>query len=251
MITNERGASIIGVILVLAVLTLSGVIFVSVFSTGVEESTGEVLSSRALFAAEGGMEAAIGHLKKAPVATNWLWKDGYLAKPMGGGTVDAEVLEYESRDATLAGANKCEPFESVIVSTGANPARTVYASLAWSSASNMGLELYDNSVADCNNPTASANLIASSATSNMPETIRYRVQTAPPATITYTARVLGVAGDAYKLRIAHPDETNFGTGNTCGQPAGPPYDACMRAVISLGRHMDARREVFSGFSRTP
>lgn len=251
LISNERGASIVGVILVLAVLTLSGVIFVSIFSTGVEESTGEVLSSRALFASEGGLETAIGHLKKTPVSTNWLWKDGYLAKPIGGGTVDVEVLEYESRDSTLTASNKCEPFESVIVSTGANPARTVYVSLAWSSASNMELQLYDNNVADCNNPTASANLIASSATSNMPETIRYRVQTAPPATVTYTARVTGTVGDAYKLRIAHPDETNFGTGSTCGQPAGPPYDSCMRAVVSLGRHQNARREVFSGFSRTP
>lgn len=252
MIANERGASIIGVILVLAVLTLSGVIFVSVFSTGVEESTGEVLSSRALFAAEGGVEAAIGHLKKTPIATNWLWKDGYLAKAIGGGTVDVEVLEFESRDSTLTASNKCEPFESVIVSTGANPARTVYLALAWSSGTNMSLELYDNTVTDCNNPLASANLIASSATSNMPETIRYRIQTAPPAPpIIYTARVTGTIGDAYKLRIAHPDETNFDTGNTCGQPAGAPFDACMRAVISLGKYQDARREVFSGFSRTP
>ena len=36
LLLNARGASIIGVILVLAVLTLSGVIFVSIFSTGVE-----------------------------------------------------------------------------------------------------------------------------------------------------------------------------------------------------------------------
>lgn len=248
---NERGASIIGVILILAILTLSGVVFVSIFSTGVEQSTGEVLSARALYIAEAGLESAIGHLKQSPVSTNWVWKDGYLAKAVGSGTVDVEILEYESRDATLAAAYQCEPFESVVAATGTNPAKTVYVSLSWSGNSDMGVELYDNTVADCNNPTASANLIASSLTSNKPETIRYRIQSAPPATLTYTARVAGTVGDVYKLRMAHPDETGFSSANSCGQPDGLPYDSCMRAVIALGKAGNARREVFAGFSRTP
>lgn len=248
---TDKGASIIGIILVIAVLTISGVVFVSMFSTGIDVSTGEVNSTRALYIAEAGLESAMGRLKKSPVSANWAWKDGYLSKTVGGGMVDVEILEYESRDATLAAAVKCEPFESAITATGANPAKTVYVSLSWASASNMGLELYDNNVADCNNPTASANLIASSATSNMPETIRYRIPNSPPATLTYTARVTGSIGDAYKLRISHPDEASFSSGNTCGQPDGPPYDACMRAVIALGRSARARREVFSGFSKNP
>lgn len=251
LIKDNKGASIIAVVMVLVILTAVGVMFVSLFTAGVEESTGEVLSTRALYMAEGGLEAAIGRLKKSPVSTNWTWRDGYLNKTIGSGTTDVEVLEYESRDSTLTGTNKCEPFESAVVTTGANPSRTVYVTLAWSGASNMGLELYDNNVADCNNPTASANLIASSLTSDMPETIRYRIQDAAPAAVTYTARVTGTAADAYQLRIAHPDETNFSSGSTCGQPAGAPYDSCMRAIIALGKAGSARREVFSGFSRTP
>ncbi len=250
-INNSRGASIVAVILILSILVAIGVIFVSMFSTGVEQAAGEVSSSRALYAAEAGLQSAIGHLKKTPVAANWVWKDGYLGKSAGSGTVDVEVIEYESRDATLAAGNQCEPFESVVVSTGANPARTVLVNLAWDSTADMGLELYDNNVVDCNNPLGSANLIASSLTADKPETVRYRIQTAPPATLTYTARVTGTAGDVYRLRLSHPDELNFSTANQCGQPDGAPFDECMRAVIALGKVNNARREVFAGFKRTP
>lgn len=250
-LTGIRGASVVSVLLILSILTALGVVFASLFSTGVEETTGEVLSSRALYQAEAGIETATGRLKMTPVSTNWTWRDGYRDKALGGGTFDVEVLEYEARDSTLAGTNACEPIESAIVSTGANPARTVYVSLAWSSGSNMGLELYDNAVADCNNPAASANLIASSNTSSMPERIRYWIGAGAPATLTYTVRVTGVSGESYALRMAHPDETAFGSGNTCGAPAGPPYDECMRALISTGKYRDARREVFTGLSRTP
>ena len=251
-INNSRGASIVAVILILSILVAIGVIFVSMFSTGVEQAAGEVSSSRALYAAEAGLQSAIGHLKKTPPTTNWVgWKDGYLGKTAGSGTVDVEVLEYENRDSTLIAANKCEPFESVIISTGANPARTVLVALSWDSTANMGIELYDNTVVDCNNPLGSANLIASSLTANKPETIRYRIQTAPPATLIYTARVLGTAGDVYRLRTSHPDETNFSTANQCGNPAGAPLDECMRAVIALGKVNNARREVFAGFRRVP
>lgn len=249
--TDTRGASVVSVLLILSILTALGIVFASLFSTGVEETTGEVISARALYQAEAGVEAATGRLKKTPVSVNWGWRDGYKDKPLGGGSFDVEVLEYEARDSTLAGTYACEPIESVIVATGANPSKTVYATLAWPSTSNMGLELYDNAVADCANPAASANLIASSNTAAMPERIRYWIAAAAPATLTYTVRVTGNPGDTYALRIAHPDETAFGSGNTCGAPAGPPYDECMRALISLGKYKDARREVFTGLSRTP
>lgn len=250
-INNSNGASIVAVIFILSILVAIGVIFVAMFSTGVEQATGEVSSSRALYAAEAGLQSAIGHLKKTPVSTNWVWKEGYLGKSAGSGTADVEVLEYENRDSTLVGANKCEPFKSKLESAGVNPARTVLVTLSWDSAANLGLELYDNTVADCNNPLGSANLIASSLTANKPETIRYRIQTAPPATLIYTARVTGTAGDVYRLRVSHPDEVNFSTANQCGDPAGPPLDECMRAVIALGKVNNARREVFAGFKRTP
>lgn len=251
VLLNDKGASVVAIVLILSILTALGVIFTSLINTGVEVTTGEALSMRALYAAESGLETAIGRLKQSPVSTNWAWRDGYKDKLIGGGAMDVEVLQYEARDGALTGAFACEPFESTIVATGANPSRTVYAVLSWSSASNMGVELYDNTVADCNNPAASASLIASSLTNEMPETIRHRISNAAPATLTYTVRVLGSAGDSYRLRISHPDESAFGTGNTCAQPAGPPYDECMRALISLGKHKDARREVFAGLSRTP
>lgn len=249
---NDRGASIVAVVILISIITVLGVIFVSLFSTGVEESTAEATSTRALHIAEGGVEAAVGRLKKPPVSANWTWNDGYKDKALGSGTVDVEVLEYEMRDGTLASSVQCEPFESVIEAAGANPARTVYISLAWSASNNLGLELYDNTVADCNNPLASANLIASSVTSNKPEVIRYYIGAAPPATLQYTVRITGgAAGVAYNLRISHPDESGFSSANTCAQPDGLPYDPCMRALIALGKAGNTRREVFAGFSRTP
>ena len=248
---NDRGASVVSVILILAVLTTLGIVFASLFSTGVEESTGEAVSTRALFQAEAGVETATGRLKKNPVSANWGWQDGYRDKALTGGRFDVEVLEYEARDSVLTLSYACEPIESVITSTGANPARTIYAVASWASTTDMGLELYDNNVADCADPSASANLIASSNTTGMPERIRYRISAPAPATLTYTVRVTGTPGDSYSLRIAHPQEAAFGSGNTCGAPAGAPYDECMRALISLGKYANARREVFTGLTRTP
>lgn len=250
-LNDSRGASITAVILILALLTSIGVIFTSLFTTGAEEATGEVLSARALYAAEAGVETAIGRLKTDPVSANWGRREGYKDKAVGSGTFDVEVLQYEERDSTLAAAFACEPFESTIDPAAANPARTVYVVLSWASASNMGVELYDDAVADCSNPAVSANLITSSLTSGRPERIRYRITAAAPLPLTYTVRVLGSAGDAYKLRIAHPQESAFGTDNTCGAPAGAPYDECVRAIISLGKNGNARREVFAAMSRTP
>lgn len=251
MTRNTRGASVVSVLLILSILTSLGLVFASLFSTGVEETTGEVISSRALYQAEAGMEAAKGRLMKQPASSNWIWRDGYSDKPLGGGSFNVEVLEFEARDSTLSVPFACEPFESVITSTGANPARTIYAILAWGSASNMGLELYDNAVVNCANPSTSANLVASSNTNTMPERIRYWITASAPTTLIYTVRVTGNPGDSYALRIAHPDETGFGVGNNCGVPAGQPHDECMRALIALGKYKDARRELFMGFSRRP
>ncbi|GEM_PF-3930897 len=248
---NDNGASVVFVVLILTVMTTLGAVFASLFSTGVEEATGEAVSTRALYQAEAGVETATGRLKKNPVSTNWGWQDGYKDKVLSGGSFDVEILEYEARDSVLAAPYACEPFESVITSAGANPARTIYAVAAWPSTNDMGLELYDNNVADCADPSASANLLASSNTSAKPERLRYWISAAAPATLTYTVRVTGTPGESYTLRIGHPQEAAFGTGRTCGAPAGPPYDDCMRALISLGRYSNARREVFTGLTRTP
>jgi Tfp pilus assembly protein PilX len=249
-LAGERGASVAAVIILLSMMTVLGVVFTSLFSTGVEESAAGVSSTRALYAADAGIEAAIGRLKKTPVSTSWAWNDGYLNKAAGNGTVNVEVLQYQQWvNSTLVASAACEPFESRAITGVTNPARTVYVTLSWSSASDMGLELYDAEVADCADPTASAALIASALTSDMPETIRYRITAVVETTFTYTARVTGTAGDVYTLKISHPDEDNFGSAQQCGAPLSPPYVECDRALISLGKVFNARREVFAGFSR--
>ncbi len=239
-ISSPEGASVMAVIFLIAIITVVGVVFVSLLTTGIEESLIEVDSTRALYVAEAGIEAAMGHLKRSPTSTNWLWNDGYLNKSVGSGTVDVEILQYENRDGTLASSNRCEEFTSSIEAAGANPARTVYIMLNWTSSNGFGLELYDNAVADCNNPLASAGLIVSLPLStDRPRVIRYRIPDAAPADITYTARVLGTGGDSFNLRIAHPDEPGFVPANN------------MRAIIAEGRVRSVVREVFVAFSRTP
>ncbi len=245
---NCQGASVAAIIVILGLVVIMGVVFASFLSTGIEQSLAEVTSMRALYAAEAGIEAAIGHLKQTPVSTNWVWNTGYIGKSIGGGTVDVEVLEYEIRDNTLAAAYACEAFESQIDAV-ASPARSVYITLLWTALPDLSLELYNADVTgSCASPPA-GNLIASSATSSIPETIRYRITDTAPATLTYTARVTGMAGVAYNLRITHPDEASFSSANQCGQPDGPPYDECMRGLISLGKVSNARREVFMGVER--
>lgn len=244
---GERGASVAAVIILLSMMTVLGIVFTSLFSTGVEESAGAVSSTRALYTAEAGLEAAIGRLKKTPVSTNWAWNDGYLDKAAGNGTVDVEVLHYENRDGT-SGSPLCETFVSSIETGGDNPARTIYITLAWDPAvtaddPGLGLELYNVIVADCNNPPG-ANLIAASTTTNNPETIRYRIADAAPADLPYTVRVLGnTAPNDYALRVSHPDDTE--TALTASQFTS----SSMRSTINLGRVFNARREVFAGFSR--
>ncbi|MEK6530987.1 MAG: hypothetical protein AABZ23_00665 [Deltaproteobacteria bacterium] len=245
---NSAGASVTAVIVILGLIVIMGVVFASFLSTGLEQSLAEVTSMRALYAAEAGIEAAIGHLKQTPVSSNWVWNAGYSGKSIGSGTVDLEVLEYEMRDGALAAAYACEAFESQIDPV-AIPPRTVFITLLWGTTADLTLELYNADVTgSCASPPG-ANLIASSATTNNPETIRYRITDAPPATLTYTARVTGTAGTAYSLRITHPDESSFSSANQCGQPDGPPFDECMRGLIALGKVGAARREVFMGVER--
>ncbi len=235
---GEKGAGVGGVIFLIALLSVMGVVFVSLLTTGIEAPTAEVLSQRAIYVAEAGIEAAMGHLKRTPVGTNWLWNDGYSNRSVGNGTVDVEILQYENRDGTLTSTYQCEEFTSSIEATGENPARTVYITLSWTSTNNFDLELYDAGGIDCANPLAGANLIASS-TTNRPEVIRYRIPDSAPANITYTVRVVGTSGDSYRLRIAHPDEPGFSSSNKT------------RAIISLGRVNNAIREVFIAFRREP
>jgi hypothetical protein len=209
---------------------------------------------RALYAAEAGAETATGRLKRTPITANWLWNDGYADKTVGTGTTassafNAEVLEYEARDASLVLAYKCEAIQLVVkpLVVGANTARTIYMGLYSTSASNLGLELYDADVtATCAVPPA-GNLVDSVPSSNAAKGIRYKI-TAVPGTYTYTARVTGTAGTAYQLRISHPDEPGFSAGITCGAITGTPYQ-CQRAIISIGRVQDARREVFQAVTR--
>ena len=125
-----------------------------------------------------------------------------------------------------------------------NPARTVYVTLAWASADDLGVELYDNIVADCANPLASAALIGSSLTADKPEVIRHRIASVVPADLPFTVRILGnPAANPYVLRISHPDDTENAL-----TPARFT-SASMRAAISLGKATSARREVFNAFSR--
>lgn len=251
---NEDGVSIVAVIIMVGILTIAGVVFVSMFSTGVEQSVVEVISGRALYLAEAGSETAIGKLKKNPVTTNWLWNDGYSAKPLTGGTFDVEVLEYENRDSAIPGAGYvCTAIEIVVkpLVGGANTARTVLATLSSASASNLGMALYNaNVVASCAAPPG-GNLVDTITASNVPKTMRYRIPEpgVTPVTYTYTMRVTGINGTAYNLRISHPDEPTFSaSGNACGTITGAPYK-CQRGLLSLGRANNARRETFQGLSR--
>lgn len=255
ILKSNRGASVAAVILLISILTVAGIVFVSVMGGGIEQSVIEVSSTRALYSAEAGAETATGRLKKPPITANWLWNDGYLNKAVGtgttsAGTFDTEVLEYENRDASLALAYKCEAFQMVVKALvpGANTARTVYMGLSSSSANNLGLQLYNADVtASCAAPPV-INLVDSVTASNTAKSIRYRIPS-PPATYTYTARVTGLAGTAYQLRISHPDEPTFSaSGNNCGMITGAPYQ-CQRSLISLGKVKDARREVFQAVTR--
>lgn len=232
--TGQRGVSIIALAFIIAIITFLGLVFVSFFTTSLEESTMEYNSDRALYIAEGGADAAIEHCSQG--GSNWLWNEGYLNKSLGDGTVDVEVLQYVNKDGT-SNSPRDETFLSCLSSTGANPARTIYIALFWNNtdsgsanynSNDLGLELYEG-----------ATLLASSTTSNNPEIIRYRITggTNCPTDTTYTARVLGNSNNKqYYLRISHPDASNFGTTK-------------WRSVLSLGKMNQAKREVFAAFKK--
>lgn len=238
---NQKGVSIIALAFIIVILSFLGIVFLSLFTTGTEESTNEYNSTRALYIAEGGAEAAIEHLTQSG-ASNWQWNDGYKDKSLGDGTVDVEVLEYNQYLGQTSNSPTCTSFTNVIINTTTNPARTVLVNLAWNpsvNANNLGLELYNADVTgSCASPPA-GNKVATSTTSNNPEVIRYRIPEPGsfPTTYTYTVRVLGNTGSAsYDLTFSHPDSSGFGSSS-------------WRSLIALGKMKDARREVFTAFRK--
>ena len=240
---RQRGVAVLTVVLIMSLLSIMGAVFVSLFTTGVEVYTGEVSSGRALYIADGGAEAAMGRLNEPPASTNWLWNGGYLNKAIGNGTADVEVLQYDSYPNQTTVSPYCVSIVSQIVNTGANPARTIIAGVKWDPAVNaadLGVELYNADLVGlgtCAAPGSSP--VASSVTSNSPETVRYRVPEPGsfPTTVTYTVRVLGNAGGTHSLAVSYPDKPGFSTTN----------DA--RAVISAGKSGNSRREIFVSFRR--
>lgn len=235
---NRKGVSVITLAFIILIIAFLGLVFTSMLTTSSEESVNEYNSTRALYIAEGGAEAVMMYLNQPPASTYWLWNNGYLDKPLGDGTVDVEVLQYENRDATLSGTEDCPTFQSSLATdVGANNARTVYITLTWSSSNSFGLELYNADVSgSCASPPG-GNLIASVPASTVkPKVIRYRIPDPPPTPVTYTARVTGTNGVSYELRISHPDESGFTSSD-------------WRSVIALGEMNQAKREVFVAFKK--
>lgn len=243
---RSDGASVLAIVIIISVLTALGVVFSSLMTTGIEEeSIGQVNSMRALYNAEAGAEAALGHLNTAPASTNWVWMSGYLDKSIGGGTVDVEVLQYDDYPAQTSVSPYCVTLSASLVNTSANPARTIFVELTKDpavNADNLGVELYDTdlvALGTCASPGSTP--VATSVTSDNPETIRYRVPEPGsfPSTVTYTVRVLGSTGLSHRLGISHPDMSGFTELNDT------------RSVISTGKSGDARREIFISFRRQP
>src|SRR3990172_1589910 len=228
---NQKGISIITLAFIILIIAFLGLVFTSFLTTSSEESVNEYNSTRALYIAEGGAESAMMHLNQSG-ASNWLWNDGYIDKPLGDVTVDVEVLQYENQDASLSGSTACESFQSYIEATGDNPARTVYVTLAWSGASSFDLALYSDG--SCTTEITAASKIVQSKSIS----IRYRIPDSAPATLTYSAKVTGTSGQAYELRISHPDEPSPGF-----------TSSDWRAVIALGEMNQAKREVFVAFKK--
>jgi len=227
-------------IFIISLITFLGVVFSSFLSTGAQKSVIEVSSLRALYAAEAGVESAIGHLKKTPASTYWFWNDGYVNKAVGSGSVSVEVLQYEDRSSTAA-SPRCETFTSSIEAAGANPARTVYVGLTWDyivNANNLDMNLFSDG-ACVTLITGLSKTIIYDPTGVFRRSVflRYRIGAGAPAVLTYSVRVLNnTAGAAYKLGISHPDDTAF-------------LSSSLRSVISAGNVNDANREVFSAFRR--
>ncbi|MBI5970823.1 MAG: hypothetical protein HY884_06680 [Deltaproteobacteria bacterium] len=239
---NQKGASVVAVALMLAVITSIGIVFVSLLSTGVEISVTELNSARALYIAEAGAEVAAAKFKN-----DWLWKDGYSAKQIGpalwGGSFDLEPLQGDMYPSQTSASPYCIAFTSEMVNTAAKPARTVLVRLAWDPAvnpANLGLELYNSDVsASCAAPAPAP--VAASQTANNPEILRYKIPEPGsfPTTVTYTVRVTGNAGNAHSLSIIHPDMPGFSTADV------------YRALIVLGKSGDSRRETVITVRRLP
>lgn len=233
-------------VLLLSIITVLGAVFVSLLSRGFEDASGGTSSARALYIAEAGKEAAIGHLNKSPSAANWIWNDGYKTKAVGGGTVDVEVLQLDYYPNQTSVSPYCVTVTSRLLNTTVNPARTVLAILSWDPAVNaasLGIELYNTDLVGsgtCATPGVSPVATATAASTN-PQIIRYRIPEPGsfPSTVTYTVRVLGNTGGAHKLSVSHPDQSGFTTANDT------------RSVISTGKASNAIREIYMAFRRQP
>lgn len=242
---DNKGASIIALILILSILTALGLVSVSLFSTGIEKSTGVVTSEQAFYAAEAGLESAIGHLKMNPSTANWLWNDGYKSKALGKGTVDAEVLQYDSYPSQTSVSPYCVTLTSNLINTTANPARTILVTVSTDPTVNpgdLGIELYNTDLIASGTCVSPVTLpVAASITTKNPEMIRYRIPEPGsfPTSVTYTVRVLGNTGGAHSLAISHPDQPGFTIANDT------------RSIIAAGKAGDSRREVFVAFRRQP
>lgn len=241
---NSDGASVLAIIIIISLLTGLGVVFGSLMTTGIEEeSVGEVNSMSAFYNAEAGAEAAIGHLNAPPASTNWLWRSGYLDKPVGRGSVDVEVLQHDDYPTQTSASPYCVTVSASLDNTSANPARTIFVEVSKDptvNTDNLGVELYSTdlvALGTCASPGSAP--VASSITTDNPETIRYRVPEPGsfPSVITYTVRVLGSTGLAHTLGVSHPDVSGFTELNDT------------RSVISTGKSGDARREIFISFRR--
>ncbi len=241
---NSDGASVLAIIIIISLLTGLGVVFGSLMTTGIEEeSIGEVNSMSAFYNAEAGAEAAIGHLNAPPASTNWLWRSGYLDKPVGRGSVDVEVLQHDDYPAQASVSPYCVTVSASLDNISANPARTIFVEVYKDptvNTDNLGVELYSTdliALGTCASPGSAP--VASSITTDNPETIRYRVPEPGsfPSVITYTVRVLGSTGLTHTLGVSHPDVSGFTELNDT------------RSVISTGKSGDARREIFISFRR--
>lgn len=241
---NQKGVSVTFVAYTIVILAFLGVIFVSLLTIGFEESFVEYDSTRALYIAEGGAEAAIGRLKQEPPATYWFWNDGYgnPSKALGDGTVDVEVLHYETRNYSAGPIPACGPFVSSIepVAANTNAARTIYVILTWNPSDNpntLDLKLYSDGTCTTEITNASKTVLSNAIF------IRYRIPNAAPADVDNSVKVFNnTVGAPYKLSISHPDDNK--TGSTYKFTS-----SSWRSLISLGKVNNAMREVFIAFRR--
>ena len=243
---KQEGVSVLLVVFIIVAITFLGLIFVSLLTTGSEVASREVDSLEAIYVAEGAMEATISSLRQAPPATFWVWNDGYLARALGAGTADVEVLQYEHDDTDDVDALNpdCIDFVSTIVSTGANPARTIYVTLYWETTDDLDIALFDDDT--CGAGAGVEITATATVTKTNTETIRYRMQNAD-GDYHWSVEVSNndTGPSDYTLSISHPDDTE--TVLTAAQFTA----ASWRSIISEGTVNDAVREVFAAIERNP